>query len=96
MNPYAGVINRLYWQCDQFAIYAVIFVYDDYLRTRAVDRMDITQVATRHVITDIPGLMRLLPKLGMIADTNDEALEDMRAAIIAMPDDQWAEIAEGL
>lgn len=92
MREDAVLLNRLWWQRDQFSIYALVFVYDDYWRTRAIDRLDVTnEVVRSKTKRSVP-----VARLAVAALRNDQVLEDMRAAIIAMPDDQWQEIAEGL
>lgn len=87
MMTYTEAVNRLHWQRDQLSRYATVFVYDDYQRTRAVDRLDVTNEALHSKRRSF---------IVVASMRNDDVLEQMRAAIIAMPDDQWAEIAADL
>lgn len=99
MKPYTELMDYLRWQRSQFSRYAVVFVYDDYQRTRAIDRLDVTNEvirSSRRQKKGVEGFATMLARLAVAALRNDQVLEDMRAAIIAMPDDQWQEIAEGL
>lgn len=96
MTPYTTLLSRLYWQRDQFSKYALVFVYDDWSRVGAVDRLDICNQAIHlyhngQVITRVDWYC-----LNEIVQGNDRRLEDMRAAIIRMDDCEWDEIASGL
>lgn len=94
MTPFTKLQNRLCWHRAQFARYALVFLHDDWLHTRAMDRLDIAANAVRKVdqvttVADVIALYR-------IATANDETLEELRAAIIRMDDTAWAEAVSAL
>ncbi len=94
MTPFTELQNRLCWHRAQFARYALVFLHDDWLHTRAMDRLDIATNAVRKV-DQVATVADVITLYG-IATVNDETLEEFRAAIIRMPDDVWDAIVSEL
>lgn len=94
MTPFTELQNRLCWHRAQFARYALVFLHDDWLHTRAMDRLDIATNAVR-LSDDIKTVAEVMALHGL-ADSNDRVLEEFRAAIIRMPDVAWAECVKTL